>query len=36
VGEDVEKEKHPSIAGDIANWYNNSGNQSAGFSEYWK
>jgi hypothetical protein len=33
VGEDVEKEKHSSIAGGIANWYNHSGNQSEGYSE---
>jgi hypothetical protein len=35
-GEDVEKEEHSSIAGEIANWYNYSGNQSRGSSEYWK
>jgi hypothetical protein len=28
VGEDVEKEEHSSIAGGIANWNNQSGNQS--------
>jgi hypothetical protein len=28
VGEDVEKEKHFSTAGRIANWYNHPGNQS--------
>jgi hypothetical protein len=28
VGEDVEKEEHSSIAGEIANWYNHSGYQS--------
>jgi hypothetical protein len=26
VGEDVEKEKHSSIDGGIANWHNHSGN----------
>jgi hypothetical protein len=37
VGENVEKDEHFSIAGGIANWYNNhSGNQSGGFSENWK
>jgi hypothetical protein len=36
VGEDVEKEEHPSIAGGIPNWYNHSGSQSGGFSENWK
>ena len=30
VGEDVEKEKHPSTAGGIARWYNHFGNQSVG------
>jgi hypothetical protein len=33
AGKDVENEKHLSIAGRIANWYNNSGNHSGGFSE---
>jgi hypothetical protein len=33
--EDVEKEKHSSIAGGIASWYNHSGNQSGGSSENW-
>jgi hypothetical protein len=32
----VEKEKHSSIAGGTANWYNHSKNQSGGFSENWK
>jgi len=32
AGEDVEKEKHSSIVGGIASWYNHSGNQS---SENW-
>jgi hypothetical protein len=27
----VEKEEHSSIAGEIANWYNHSGNQYGGF-----
>jgi hypothetical protein len=34
-GEDVEKEKHSSIAGGITNWYNHSRNQSGGSSETW-
>jgi hypothetical protein len=33
--EDVEKEKHSSIAGGIASWYDCSGNQSGGSSEIW-
>ena len=33
AGEDVEKKEHSSIAGGIANWYNNSGNQSGGSSK---
>jgi hypothetical protein len=33
AGKDVEKEKHASIAGGIASWYNNSGNQFGGSSE---
>jgi hypothetical protein len=36
VGKDVKKEKHPSIAGGIAAWYNHSGNQSGDSSENWK
>ena len=36
VDEDVEKEKHSSIASGIANWYSHSGNQSGGSSENWK
>jgi hypothetical protein len=36
VGEDMEKEEHSCIAGGIAKWYNNSGNQSGGYSENWK
>jgi hypothetical protein len=35
VGEDVEKEKHSSIAGGIASWYNHSENQAGGSSENW-
>ena len=35
AGEDVEKEEHSSIAGGIASWYNSSGNQFGGSSEYW-
>jgi hypothetical protein len=37
-GEDVEKEKHSSIAGRIANWYNHCGcccEQSGCSSENW-
>jgi hypothetical protein len=30
TGKDVEKEKHLSIAGGIASWYNHSGNQFGG------
>jgi hypothetical protein len=33
AGEDVEKEKHFSIDGVIASWYNHSGKQFGGFSE---
>jgi hypothetical protein len=33
AGEDVEEEKHSSIAGGIASSYNHSGNQFGGFSE---
>jgi hypothetical protein len=33
--QDVEKEKHSSITGRIASWYNHSGNQSGGSSENW-
>jgi hypothetical protein len=36
VGEDVKKEEHFPIDGGIANWYNNSENQSGGSSENWK
>jgi hypothetical protein len=33
ASEDVEKEEHSSIAGEIAIWYNYSGNQSHSSSE---
>jgi hypothetical protein len=33
VGEDVEKDEHSFSAGGIANWYNDSGNQSGGSSK---
>jgi hypothetical protein len=33
AGEDVEKEKHSSIAGGIASWNNYSRNQSVSYSE---
>jgi len=33
VGEDVGKEEHSFIAGGIASWYNNSGNQFGSSSE---
>jgi hypothetical protein len=33
AGEYVKKEKHSSIAGGIASWYNHFGNQFAGSSE---
>jgi hypothetical protein len=36
VGEDMEKEKHSSIVGGIANWYNHSENQSGRSSKIWK
>jgi hypothetical protein len=35
VGEDVKKEEHSSIAGEIASFYNHSKNQSGGSSENW-
>jgi hypothetical protein len=35
AGEDVEKEKHSSIVGRIASWYNQSGNKSGSSSENW-
>jgi hypothetical protein len=33
AGKDVEKEEHASIVGQIASWYNHSGNQSSASSE---
>jgi hypothetical protein len=33
--EDVDKEEHSSIAGGIASWYNQSGNQSGSYSDNW-
>jgi hypothetical protein len=36
VGEDMEKDEHSSIAAGIANRYNNSGNQSGGYSDNYK
>jgi hypothetical protein len=35
AGKDVEKKEHSSVAGEIASWYNHSGNQFGGSSEYW-
>jgi hypothetical protein len=35
AGKVLEKEEHSSIAGGIARWYNHSGNQFCGSSEYW-
>jgi hypothetical protein len=35
AGQGVEKEKHSSIAGGIASWYDHSGNQFGGASENW-
>jgi hypothetical protein len=35
VEEDLEEEEHLTIVGQIANWYNHSGNQSGGSSENW-
>jgi len=34
--QDVEKEEHSYIDGEIANWLNISRNQSGGFSGNWK
>jgi hypothetical protein len=31
----VDKEEYSSIVGEIASWYNHSGNQFGGFSENW-
>ena len=36
VGDDLEIKEHFFIAGEIANWYNHSGNQSGDSSENWK
>jgi hypothetical protein len=36
AGKDVEKDEYFSIAGGIANLYNQSGNQSGGSPENWK
>jgi hypothetical protein len=36
VIEDVEKEEHFIIAGEIANWNNHSGNKSGDCLENWK
>jgi hypothetical protein len=35
AGENVEKEEHSSIVGEIASLYNYSGNKSDGSSEHW-
>ena len=35
AGEDVEKEKHSSIAGGIESWYNHSGYHFGSSSENW-
>jgi hypothetical protein len=35
IGKDVEKEEHSFTAGGMAIWYNHSGNQFSGSSEYW-
>jgi hypothetical protein len=35
AGEDEEKEGDSSIVGEIASWFNQSGNQSVGSSEDW-
>jgi hypothetical protein len=35
AGEDVEKEKHFTIAGGIESWYKHFGNKSGGSSENW-
>jgi hypothetical protein len=34
--EDAEKGEHSSIAGEVANLFSYSGNQSGGLSESWK
>jgi hypothetical protein len=35
TGQDVEKEEHPSIAGETGSWFNHSGNQFGGYPENW-
>jgi hypothetical protein len=35
AGEDVEKERHSSIACGISSWYNYFGNEFDGYSENW-
>jgi hypothetical protein len=35
ASESVEKKEHSSIVGEIANWYNHSGNRSGNSSENW-
>jgi hypothetical protein len=35
AGEDIEKEEHFSIAGEIASWCNHSENKSGSSSENW-
>jgi hypothetical protein len=35
AGQDVEKEEHSSIDGEIKRWYSYSGNQSGSSSENW-
>jgi hypothetical protein len=35
AGKDVEKEEHASTTGEIASWFNYSGNQFIGSSENW-
>jgi hypothetical protein len=35
TSEDVDREKHSSIGGGIASWYNYFGNQFSGSSENW-
>jgi hypothetical protein len=36
LAQDVEKEEHSSIAGEIANWHNDFGNLTGSSSENWK
>jgi hypothetical protein len=35
AGGDVEKKENSSIIGEIASWYNHSGNQCGGSTENW-